>query len=431
MALRIKCKVDHHDGVFLDDANQKHDADGGNQRQRLAKQHQGRQRANRGRWQTRKNGDRVDEALIQHPQQHINHQQGSHNQNGLAGLRALEHGGVATVAGDDGGWHSDALPRGVNFCGGATQRGAGRQIERNRDRLQLADMVDRGRANAALDRGKARQRHQGAAGRTHINATQRALILLGLGLHFHDHLVPIGGQVNGGDLALAKSVEQRGAYGLNRYPQRIGAVPVDLELRLQAAQLRIAGHIQKNGVSAQLILQFGGPDVQFIRLHTLQNVLILRLARAPAQLQILNWAHEDVDARHPAQLAAQPLNDFFHRFALLRRFERDEHAPGVLRATAAVERTHRRHVWIFANDRRRQFLQPHHLRERGVFSGLGRDLDLADVFFREKAFGNDVDQPGRCHKSGQCNREHGFPVAQGDVQQARVGRQQRVEAAFK
>ena len=54
VALRVEREVDHHDGVLLHDADQQQDADGGDQRQVLAKQHQGGQRAHRGRGQTGK-----------------------------------------------------------------------------------------------------------------------------------------------------------------------------------------------------------------------------------------------------------------------------------------------------------------------------------------------------------------------------------------
>jgi len=40
VALGVYGEVDHHDGILFDDADQEHDADGCNQRQVLAKQHQ-------------------------------------------------------------------------------------------------------------------------------------------------------------------------------------------------------------------------------------------------------------------------------------------------------------------------------------------------------------------------------------------------------
>ena len=53
-------------------------------------------------------------------------------------------------------------------------------------------------------------------------------------------------------LALAKGVVQGGANVVDRHAQGVGAVAVDLELRLQAVELGVAGHVAKERVGAQL-----------------------------------------------------------------------------------------------------------------------------------------------------------------------------------
>ena len=78
--------------------------------------------------------------------------------------------------------------------GRVAERDAGRQVERDRDRLQLADMVDRGRADAALDGRERRQRHQRAGAGPDIDVGQGGFVLLGLGCHLHDDLVAVAGR---------------------------------------------------------------------------------------------------------------------------------------------------------------------------------------------------------------------------------------------
>ena len=65
LALRLEREVDHHDGVFLDDADQKNDADQRDDVQIDTADQQGQDRADTRRRQRRKNRDRMDVALIE------------------------------------------------------------------------------------------------------------------------------------------------------------------------------------------------------------------------------------------------------------------------------------------------------------------------------------------------------------------------------
>ena len=163
----------------------------------------------------------------------------------------------------------------------------------------------------------------------------------------------------------------------------------------------------------------------------MQDVLVARLALAPAQLQVLNRAHEDGNTRHIAQFATQPLDHRLHRLALAGRLQADKHAPGILRATATIERTDGGHVGIGANDASGTFLQANHLGKGRVLSGFCRDLDLADVFFREETLGNDHYQPRRGDKGGRGQQHHQQAMAQGQVKHAGVARQQKIETNLK
>src|SRR5215470_1787953 len=66
----LEGEIDHHDGVFLDDADQHHDADHGDDREIHLEHDQHDQRADTRRRQAGDDGDRVDEALIEDAEHH-------------------------------------------------------------------------------------------------------------------------------------------------------------------------------------------------------------------------------------------------------------------------------------------------------------------------------------------------------------------------
>ena len=65
LALRVQGEIDHHDGVFLDDADQQDDADDAEHVQIVAGDDQSQHGADACRRERRKNGDRMDEALVE------------------------------------------------------------------------------------------------------------------------------------------------------------------------------------------------------------------------------------------------------------------------------------------------------------------------------------------------------------------------------
>ena len=338
----------------------------------------------------------------------------------MAALRIFEYGRVAPVRGDHRRRHLNRFARLVNLGGRISQGRARRQVERDGHRLQLADVVDRSRAGTALHRGKAADRHQHSATGAHINAVQRKLVLLGFRREFHDHLVGVGGQVNGGHLAFAKRAVQGVANRLHAHAQRVGAIAVDLQLRLQTAHLRIAGHVPENRVRPHFFLQFGRPAAELVGAQALQDVLVLGFALASAELQVLHRAHEHIQAHYRTQLAPQTFNHLFGWYPLVGRLERDEHAANALAVAAAVEGVHRSHVLVIADDGCGALLQLHHRRERDVLPALGGDNDLADILFREKPFGNHVHHVHRAAQGGQRNQQDQFAPAQGQIQHPHV-----------
>ena len=84
MALPFNGEVDHHDGVFLHNANQQNDPDEGNDGQLGVEPLQRQQCPNAGRGQGAQDGDGVNQAFIQNAQHQVNGDQGGKYQHGLA-----------------------------------------------------------------------------------------------------------------------------------------------------------------------------------------------------------------------------------------------------------------------------------------------------------------------------------------------------------
>ena len=84
-ALGFEREVDHHDGVLLHDADQHDDADEGVDVELVMEHQQRGQRAQSGRGQAGKNRQRMDEALIQNAQHHVDDQDRHHQQESHAG----------------------------------------------------------------------------------------------------------------------------------------------------------------------------------------------------------------------------------------------------------------------------------------------------------------------------------------------------------
>ena len=90
VALRLKRKVDHHDGVLLHDADEQDDADEGDDRKLALAHHERQERADaRGR-QRGKNGDRVDVALVEDAEHDVDGDERGEDEHRLARERFAE-----------------------------------------------------------------------------------------------------------------------------------------------------------------------------------------------------------------------------------------------------------------------------------------------------------------------------------------------------
>src|SRR4029077_11805843 len=107
VAFGVEGEVDHHDRVFLDDADQQHDADDGDDVEIVARDDEGEQSADAGGRQRREDRHRVDKALIENAQHDVDGDYGGQDQEQLVLQRGLEAEGGALEAGQDAGRQFD------------------------------------------------------------------------------------------------------------------------------------------------------------------------------------------------------------------------------------------------------------------------------------------------------------------------------------
>ena len=89
-AFGVEGEVDDHDGVLFHDADEQDDAEEGIEVEVLPAKKQGEERSDGGGGQAGKNGDGVDEALIEHAEDEIDDHDGDDEQKAEAFERALE-----------------------------------------------------------------------------------------------------------------------------------------------------------------------------------------------------------------------------------------------------------------------------------------------------------------------------------------------------
>ena len=142
VALGRDRKIDHHDSIFLDDADQQQDSDNGDDRQVKMKQGQDEQGSNACRRKRRKNRERVNIAFVQHAKDDVDRDDCCKDEQRLAGERRLERSRRALECAHEGGRHLKAILGCADRLRRLSERHARRQIERQRYRRKLALMVD-------------------------------------------------------------------------------------------------------------------------------------------------------------------------------------------------------------------------------------------------------------------------------------------------
>ena len=154
----------------------------------------------------------------------------------------------------------------------------------------------------------------------------------------------------------------------------------------------------------------------------MQGILVTALALPATKLQVLNRAHIHRNAGHRARGTPQRIHHVGHVGALAARLEHHKYAAGIQRAVASAsdEGCDIGHIRISAQDGCHAVLQGQHGRKGNIFRRLCRDLQLPDVFFGEKSFGQAYSQQTGDHKREQRHKQHQPATQQCPVQGAHV-----------
>ncbi len=154
------------------------------------------------------------------------------------------------------------------------------------------------------------ERHLLAGARTHVDIRQRIGGLLEFGSHFHHHMVLVERLVHDRDLRLAESVVQgvidrstAKCPGARRYRGRSPGRPASPRFCKSLFTSRSCGSC------AQLLLHDRRPVQQIGQVVALQRVLELRVAGAPADLDLLHRLQKERRAGNASQLGPQPVGD--------------------------------------------------------------------------------------------------------------------------
>ena len=140
--LGLLSEIDQHDAVLLDDADQQDDADDRDHAEIEMNRHQQQQRAEAGRRQGRDDGDRVDQALVEHAEDEVDDEERRGDEDRRARQRRAERLGVALEAGLQRQRLAQLFFDLLDGADRLADRGARREIERDRHRRELALMVD-------------------------------------------------------------------------------------------------------------------------------------------------------------------------------------------------------------------------------------------------------------------------------------------------
>ena len=444
-ALGLERKVDDHDGVLLDDANQQKHADERNDGELHVEKHERQHRAHARRRQGGEHGDRVDQAFVKNAQHHIDHHDGGDDEEGLLALRLLRTERRAGKAAAHVGRHGDVglgllddLPR-------LGQRGAGVDIERDGGGQFAVFVADGGGRRLLHHLGDSAQRHHGGLpGAEDLPRGRPALAGVGgharrargvggdvdifergraLGVFrgpFHDDGVLVEIVIDGGYRALPKGVVQRGIDGGRAHAQSRCTSAVDLHKGFHTVFGLVGVHILKQGLVLEIFRQPRGPLLEVCQVVALERVLVGGIAGAAAHAQILDGIEEHAQARDLVELRPQTGDDGRRALGALRcRLEVDKHeaAPG---PTAAGETDHRIDRRVFADDLHRLAkFACQRLRRDALVSTQPRG-QLAVVLLGKVALGDLGEQVYvQAHHRQQDHDDHGF-AGQRPVQAARI-----------
>src|SRR5713226_4531967 len=163
--LGLEREVNHHDGVFLHNADQQDDADERDDAEIIDGKQQRENCSHSGRGQRGQNRDGMNVALIEHSQHDVNGDDRGQNEPGLTRKRIVKSSRGSLETGIDAARQIDFLFRLRDRRGGLAQGDAGGKIEGQVHHRKLAEVIECERCVAQLKASEGRKRNlRGVAG---------------------------------------------------------------------------------------------------------------------------------------------------------------------------------------------------------------------------------------------------------------------------
>ncbi|MNT38360.1 hypothetical protein D3C72_1745490 [compost metagenome] len=148
-----------------------------------------------------------------------------------------------------------------------------------------------------IEPGQGRQRHHfPAQGRAQVEVVEAFGLAALLGIQFQDHVVLVDLGLEFIDLTLAESIVQGFVDVTGGEAETCSGATVDADVGDAAAQLQVVGNIAERRVAAQFFRQALRPCREGRAVVALEYVLILRAARAGAEVDVLAGAQIEDDA---------------------------------------------------------------------------------------------------------------------------------------
>ena len=266
-----------------------------------------------------------------------------------------------------------------------------------------------------LDPRERADRHQLAAAVADADVRQFGGRPVGLVVELHHHRKAVAGAVDGRHLPAAESRVQRRAKLRRRDAERAGLVLVDDQRRLRRVDLQVAVDVGEQRIAAHRVGHLLRPFVELRPVEALHHELVLGLAGAAADPQVLHRHRDRPDAGDVRRVAAQVRQHLLQRRPLAARLQLDVHL-------AVVERVCRRR-WAPRWQRRATSGRPPRPAAAAPTMASNETSWRASVdteswpmsSWGNRPLGVDDEQPDRPRQRGEEQHEHPGLVAQAEL----------------
>ncbi len=221
---------------------------------------------------------------------------------------------------------------------GGAERGALAQVEGNRGRRKLRQVIDEQRPGLDVDLGDRRQRHLAAGRRRHVDGGERVHGLVGGRIRLHDHAVLIRLGEDRRHDALAEGIVQRVVDGAHADAEARRAVAVDGDVGRKPVVFLVADDVRELGLLAKRCQQLGRPGGQAaesalsrVNWYWVRLTVLSRVRSCTGCMYSVMPATSAVSARSRRMTSATL------RAALGARLQVDQEAPAVQRDIVAVD----------------------------------------------------------------------------------------------